>query len=174
MKPFKEAADFDKDLQAAYDYYKAYGVDTAERFLAAYAKGVSIIQTSPRPVPMSAASESTGGGSSSSTNTQITPYFIGSSIISGCWRSDRHCSAKKYEDIAQSMVSQENRRLRLGNADLLARSARGFWLSCVAHRRSACYSSQAGKRRILFSLHVRPYVGFDIYQLAQGRKIRSA
>jgi hypothetical protein len=37
MKPFREAADYDADLQSAYDYYKAYSPATAERFLAAYA-----------------------------------------------------------------------------------------------------------------------------------------
>jgi hypothetical protein len=35
MKSFKEAEGYSDDLQLAYDYYKSYGVDTAERFLAA-------------------------------------------------------------------------------------------------------------------------------------------
>ena len=47
MKPFKEAEEYDKDLQAAYDYYKDYGIGTALRFLDAYEKSVGIIQTSP-------------------------------------------------------------------------------------------------------------------------------
>ena len=32
MKPFKEAEGYLDDLQAAYDYYKLYGLQTAERF----------------------------------------------------------------------------------------------------------------------------------------------
>ena len=47
MKSFKEAEGYSDDLQLAYDYYKSYGVDTAERFLAAYERAVLIIQSSP-------------------------------------------------------------------------------------------------------------------------------
>jgi hypothetical protein len=36
VKPFKEAEGYAEDLQAAYDYYKAYSLQTAERFLTAY------------------------------------------------------------------------------------------------------------------------------------------
>ena len=36
MKPFKEAEGYLNDLQLAYDYYKAYSPQTAQRFLAAY------------------------------------------------------------------------------------------------------------------------------------------
>ena len=38
MKPFKEAEGYLDDLQAAYDYYNAYGPGTAHQFLAAYEK----------------------------------------------------------------------------------------------------------------------------------------
>jgi plasmid stabilization system protein ParE len=48
MKPFKEAEGYADDLQAAYDYYKAYSVQTAERFLAAYEESVAILQGRPR------------------------------------------------------------------------------------------------------------------------------
>lgn len=37
MKPFKEAEGYLDDLQAAYDYYKAYSPLAARRFAAAYA-----------------------------------------------------------------------------------------------------------------------------------------
>jgi ParE toxin of type II toxin-antitoxin system, parDE len=47
MKPFKEAEGYGEDLQSAYDYYKAYGADTAGRFLKAYEKAVATIQYSP-------------------------------------------------------------------------------------------------------------------------------
>jgi plasmid stabilization system protein ParE len=47
MNFFKEAEGYDQDLQAAYNYYKAYGPATAERFLVAYAKAIDIIQSSP-------------------------------------------------------------------------------------------------------------------------------
>ena len=47
MKAFKEAEGYSADLQAAYDYYKAYGVPTAERFLAAYERAVDILRQSP-------------------------------------------------------------------------------------------------------------------------------
>jgi plasmid stabilization system protein ParE len=47
MKPFKEAEGYGDDLQAAYDYYKCYGIQSAERFLAAYEKGIGIIRASP-------------------------------------------------------------------------------------------------------------------------------
>jgi plasmid stabilization system protein ParE len=36
MKPFKEAEGYLHDLQAAYDYYRAYSPQTAHRFIAAY------------------------------------------------------------------------------------------------------------------------------------------
>lgn len=54
MKPFKEAEGFADDLQAAYDYYKAYSNSTAGRFLAAYEVAIRIVQSSPyvcRPRP---------------------------------------------------------------------------------------------------------------------------
>jgi len=47
MKPFKEAEDYAQDLQAAYDYYKAYSPQTAERFLAAYERAEAILRQSP-------------------------------------------------------------------------------------------------------------------------------
>jgi hypothetical protein len=47
MKPFKEAEGYSEDLQFAYDYYKAYGPLTAERFLAAYERATGILQFSP-------------------------------------------------------------------------------------------------------------------------------
>ena len=48
MKRFKEAEGYADDLQAAYDYYKAYGSQTAERFLAAYQEAVEILKRMPR------------------------------------------------------------------------------------------------------------------------------
>ncbi len=47
MKAFREAEGYDKDLQAAYDYYKAYGSATAGRFLAAYEKAAGLIRYNP-------------------------------------------------------------------------------------------------------------------------------
>jgi len=51
MKRFKEAEGCANDLQAAYDYYKAYGVQTAGRFLAAYQEAVDILKSMPRICP---------------------------------------------------------------------------------------------------------------------------
>ena len=48
MKPFKEAEGYAADLQAAYDYYKVYSVQTAERFLTAYQDAMEILQPRPR------------------------------------------------------------------------------------------------------------------------------
>ena len=47
MKPFKEAEGYYEDLQAAFDYYNAYGAATAGRFLSAYEKAVETIRYSP-------------------------------------------------------------------------------------------------------------------------------
>ena len=47
MKPVKEAEGYADDLQAAYDYYKSYGLGSAERFLSGYAEAIEIIQRSP-------------------------------------------------------------------------------------------------------------------------------
>jgi plasmid stabilization system protein ParE len=47
MKPFKEANGYAADLQAAYDYYKAYGEITAGRFVAAYEKAVEMVRYHP-------------------------------------------------------------------------------------------------------------------------------
>lgn len=44
MKPFKEAEDFQNDLQAAYDYYSAtYGSAAARNFLAAYESAANLV-----------------------------------------------------------------------------------------------------------------------------------
>ena len=48
MKPFREAEGYAEDLQAAYDYYKAYGRETAGRFLAAYEEAIAILKGRPR------------------------------------------------------------------------------------------------------------------------------
>lgn len=48
MKPFREAEGYAEDLQIAYDYYKAYGVDTAGRFLDAYEEAIAILKGRPR------------------------------------------------------------------------------------------------------------------------------
>ncbi|MDO8540067.1 MAG: type II toxin-antitoxin system RelE/ParE family toxin [Opitutaceae bacterium] len=48
MKPFKEAVGYAEDLQAAYDYYKAYNLETAERFLTAYQDAIRILKGRPR------------------------------------------------------------------------------------------------------------------------------
>ena len=47
MKPFKEAEGYARDLQAAYDHYRAYGPATAGKFLTAYEQAVAILQRSP-------------------------------------------------------------------------------------------------------------------------------
>ena len=47
MKPFKEAEGYADDLQAAYDFYKAYGRGVAGRFLAAYGEAVGTITRHP-------------------------------------------------------------------------------------------------------------------------------
>ena len=47
MKPFKETEGYAGDLQAAYDYYKAYSPQTAQRFLVAYERAATILQFSP-------------------------------------------------------------------------------------------------------------------------------
>jgi len=47
MKPYKEAEGVAADLQAAYDYYRAYSMATAGRFLAAYEVAIRIVQSSP-------------------------------------------------------------------------------------------------------------------------------
>lgn len=47
MKSFKEAEGYAEDLQAAYDYYKAYSAQTAGRFLAGYDRAIMILQSSP-------------------------------------------------------------------------------------------------------------------------------
>jgi plasmid stabilization system protein ParE len=48
MKLFKEAESYADDLQASYDYYKAYGPQTAARFLAAYKDSVELLRRWPR------------------------------------------------------------------------------------------------------------------------------
>lgn len=48
MKPFKEAEGYAADLQAAYDYYRAYGLQTAERFLSAYEEATELLKRRPR------------------------------------------------------------------------------------------------------------------------------
>ena len=48
MKPFKEAEGYAEDLQAAYDYYKAYSLQTAERFLMAYEEATELLKRRPR------------------------------------------------------------------------------------------------------------------------------
>ncbi len=47
MKAFREAEGYADDLQAVYDYYKAYGSETAERFLAEYERAVDVLRHSP-------------------------------------------------------------------------------------------------------------------------------
>lgn len=47
LKLLKEALGYDGDLQAAYDYYKAYSSATAGRFLSAYEKAVETLRYSP-------------------------------------------------------------------------------------------------------------------------------
>jgi hypothetical protein len=47
MKPFKEAEEYSDDLQAAYDYYRAYSSQTAKRFLASYQRAEGILHQSP-------------------------------------------------------------------------------------------------------------------------------
>jgi len=47
MKPLKEAGSCSTDLQAAYDYYKTYNPEAAERFLEAYSAAVKIISQTP-------------------------------------------------------------------------------------------------------------------------------
>jgi plasmid stabilization system protein ParE len=47
MKRFREAEGYDKDLQAAYDYYQAYGAATATRFLEAYEHAAGLIRYNP-------------------------------------------------------------------------------------------------------------------------------
>jgi len=48
MKPFKEAVGYAGDLQAAYDYYKAYSPLAARRFLADYAAAIQAITDHPQ------------------------------------------------------------------------------------------------------------------------------
>ena len=48
MKPFKEADGYAEDLQAAYNYYKAYSVETAGRFLTAYEEATELLKRRPR------------------------------------------------------------------------------------------------------------------------------
>ena len=47
MKPFKESEHYLGDLQAAYDYYRAYGRSAAERFFAAYEEAFKIVLRHP-------------------------------------------------------------------------------------------------------------------------------
>ena len=47
MKPFKEAEGYAGDLQAAYDYYKAYSSPAARHFLAAYTAAVQSLARHP-------------------------------------------------------------------------------------------------------------------------------
>lgn len=48
MKPFKEAEGYAADLQAAYDYYRAYSLQTAERFWSAYEEATELLKRRPR------------------------------------------------------------------------------------------------------------------------------
>jgi hypothetical protein len=47
VKPFKESENYLGDLQAAYDYYKAYGRATADRFFEAHQEAFEIILRHP-------------------------------------------------------------------------------------------------------------------------------
>ncbi len=47
MKPFREAAGYAGDLQAAYDYYKGYSLAAAQRFLSAYEAEIAIVTVHP-------------------------------------------------------------------------------------------------------------------------------
>lgn len=47
MKPFREAAGYATDLQAAYDYYKTYSPGAAARFLVAHQAEIAVITAHP-------------------------------------------------------------------------------------------------------------------------------
>jgi hypothetical protein len=47
MKPFREAAGYAGDLQAAYNYYRAYSEGAALRFPASYQSDMAVISSHP-------------------------------------------------------------------------------------------------------------------------------
>ena len=71
------------------------------------------------------------------------------------------------------MVPRKNSRLRLGNAELLARSPCIIVVSVISWDRRFSHSPGAKECGILLSLHAWTYLSFNFHMLAQGGEIKS-